>query len=150
MLNYLLRRILLVIPTLLVISLLAFGLNQCTPGDPVVDQMPDIRTSTALETADSYDQVYRRIAKDLGVDQPLFYFSFSSQAYPDTLNRIIPKSHRDNLNRMIGMYGNWPAVENYYQQLQMTTRQVLILSDQQTSDAIIESSKRLQQLSIRS
>jgi len=147
---YLLKRLLLAIPTLLVISLLAFGLNQCTPGDTIATQMPDIRSSTLLKTADLYKKEYRRLAKDMGADSPLFYFSLSSQAYPDTLYRIIPKADRENLSQLIGLYGNWPPIQAYYQQLQKCIQQTLIISDGHKSDALIKTRTKLQQLSIRS
>lgn len=150
MLNYLFRRILLVIPTLLVISFLAFGLNQCTPGDPIVQKMPDIRIRSQAEAAIEYKKVYRRTEKDLGIDQPVFYLSISSQAYPDTINQIVPLSERENLLRMIGLYGNWPVIQEYYRLLQATTQQVLVLNDEYTSDVNIEVRKKIQQLSIRS
>ena len=150
MLSYLLRRILLVIPTLLVISFLAFGLNQCTPGDVVQEQMPDVRNTSATKLAKDYERMYRRVAKDLGQDQPLFYFSISTQAHCDTLKRIVPELHRMNLERMIGQYGNWPAIQAYHQQLQTSIYTILAINDKGNNDARIETKRRLEQLSIRS
>lgn len=150
MIAYLLKRLLLAIPTLLVISLLAFGLNQCTPGDPVVAQMPDIRSSSPFETEKLYQLTYRRLSKNLGTDLPLFYFSISSQAYPDTLYRIIPKADRENLSQLIGLYGNWSEIQAYHQQLQKCIQQSLIISDTHSSNPLIKTRTKLQQLSVRS
>lgn len=143
---YLLKRILLAIPTLLVISLLAFGLNQCTPGDPIAANLDNIRSSSPLKTANLYKKMYREAAKEDGADLPLFYFSLSSQAYPDTLHRIIPKAERQNLSQLIGLYGNWDQVQAYHHQLQKCIRQILIISDYHKSDALIDTRTRLQQL----
>ena len=147
---YLLKRLLYAIPTLLVISLLAFGLNQCTPGDPVLAQMPDIRSSSPLETAKLYQLTYRRLSKNMGADLPLFYASLSSQAYPDTLFCIMPKADRENLNQLIGLYGNWTEIQAYYHQLQHCIQQTLALSDHYSSNTLIKTRTRLQQLSVRS
>lgn len=115
MLRYTLKRLALLFPTLLVISLLAFGLNQCTPGDPVGDQL-----SPPEKGQQSYEQYlnnYQRLAKEVGIDRPLFYFSLHTAAYPDTLHRILPLAHRDNVQRLIGQYNNWSTSQAYYKAL---------------------------------
>src|SRR5579862_7642341 len=63
MTTYLLRRLLLLIPTLLGISLVSFFLMQLAPGGPI-DQMADLNPRVTPE-------VKARIQKDLGLDQPI-------------------------------------------------------------------------------
>ena len=82
---YFLKRILIFIPTLVVISFIAFGLSKMAPGDPVACRggvLPpgdDFRSSL-----DRADLVYRETAEQMGLDKPSFYFTISSLAYPDT------------------------------------------------------------------
>lgn len=109
MLKYLLRRILMALPTLLVISFLAFGLGKCAPGDPVVNVFGE----EAYNSLDPAKQaiIYRSNAARIGLEGPSFYFTLSTAAYPDTLWRIFPLDRRARLEKLIGQTGNWPAVE---------------------------------------
>lgn len=64
MLHYLTRRLLALIPMLLVISALSFGIYQMAPGDPVNAFIP-------LEARDHPDEV-ARVRQMLGLDQPWY------------------------------------------------------------------------------
>lgn len=122
MLKYLLRRTILAIPTLLVISFLAFGLGKCAPGDPVVNVFGEEVYNT-LDPAQQAEK-YRSHAVRLGLDAPTFYFSFTTTAYPDTLWRIFPLDRRARLEKLIGQTGNWPAVKNCDAAISATVRAV--------------------------
>lgn len=112
MLQYLLKRLLLFVPMLFVISFIAFGLNQCTPGDPV---------EAALEGTgvmpSAYLREYKQKAAALELDKPSFYFSLTAVAYPDTLYKIIPQRHRETATALIAQFGNWPEISGYLQQI---------------------------------
>jgi peptide/nickel transport system permease protein len=111
MATYFFRRLLLAIPTLLVISLLTFGLSKCSPGDPVAMVFGE----EAYQTSDPVAQgdLYRKSAARLGFDRPAFYFTLTSAAYPDSLWNVFPLERRERLRRLIGQTGNWQAVKNY-------------------------------------
>jgi peptide/nickel transport system permease protein len=101
--SYLLRRILLAVPTLLVISLATFALSQYTSKDPI-----------AFDYAEN-PSAYRAKAQNLGLDKPAFYLSLSSRVYPDTLHRILPLDDRAQLIRLAEKTGNWEATSRYWQ-----------------------------------
>lgn len=101
MLFYLIRRIALALPTLLIISLVAFGLSQYTDSDPV-----------RVEYAEN-SGAYLAKARQLDLDKPAFYLSLHSLALPDTLHRILPLEHRERLVRLTEQCGNWDAVFRY-------------------------------------
>ncbi|MDO8366153.1 MAG: ABC transporter permease subunit [Saprospiraceae bacterium] len=122
MLKYLLRRTILALPTLLVISFLAFGLGKCAPGDPVVNVFGEENYNT-LDPAQQA-VVYRSHAVQLGLDGPEFYFSLTTAVYPDTLWRIFPLDRRERLEKLIGQTGNWPAVKNYDAAISKTARAI--------------------------
>ena len=129
MFRYLLRRLLLSIPTLLVISWVIFGLNKCAPGDPVTTIYGEDLTSGFDLKQQSAS--YRLKAARLGLDRPDFYFSLTTTAYPDTLYRIFPPERRLRLTRLAGQVHNWPLVSRYEQSLMST----LLLVDQ-TPDSL--------------
>ena len=119
MLRYLIKRVLLFLPTLFVISLLAFGLSKIAPGDPV-----ELITRGGLGAAEgggdvrNRERVYLETARFLGLDKPPFYFALSSAAYPDTLHRIVQKDRREMLQKLIIQYGNWQYITAYNEQIQ--------------------------------
>lgn len=113
MLRYVLRRILLAVPTLLVISMAVFGLSKCAPYDKALESeegsFGDLRQQEAA---------IRRKAERLGLDKPAFYFTLTTAAFPDTLHRIFPASRREFLKKLCAQTGNWPAVASYESALQ--------------------------------
>ena len=119
MFKYIVKRVLLFIPTLIVISFLAFGLSKCTPGDPVENMMPDDMNHT--------ERSYRQAAGRLGLDKPAFYVDFTATAYPDTLYKFVKKYKRKAIQKLIGQYGNWPLIEQYYLQINHFEDQLALL-----------------------
>ncbi len=81
MTTYVVRRILGLIPVLLGISLLIFGITRAVPGDPATILLGQRATEEARE----------RLRQDLGLDQPLpvQYVSFVSRALQGDLGRSI-------------------------------------------------------------
>jgi peptide/nickel transport system permease protein len=108
MLRYVLRRILLAVPTLLVISMAVFGLSKCAPYERALDlgegTYGDLRQQ---ETA------IRLKAERLGLDKPAFYFALTTAAFPDTLHKIFPPSRREFLKKLCAQTGSWSAVARY-------------------------------------
>lgn len=51
----------------------------------------------------------------LGLDKPNFYFALNSAAYPDTLHRVLKYYDRNVLKKLIAQYGNWEAIQTYWQ-----------------------------------
>lgn len=118
MLQYLLKRLLIFIPTILVISLLMFVLSANAPGDPVELMLNknsgnDGQASQKLATEKAYNELRHK----LGFDLPLFYFSFTNATVCDTLYRVPKKAHRENLERLSFENGNWSDVATYYESL---------------------------------
>lgn len=99
------------------------------PGDPAELMLNRSVGGDGGQSADKLagDKAYRMLRKKLGLDLPLFYFSFSNAATPDTLHRIAKTEHRKNLERLINEYGNWQQIENYYQSIQQLEIAVLDL-----------------------
>lgn len=117
MFSYIVKRILLFIPTLIVISLAAFALSKVAPGDPVELRLSGgMQSSQAGQSSEflAGERAYREKAEELGYDKPVFYFKVQAVAYPDTLYQIPKNAHRETLDRMIFEYGNWPQISDYY------------------------------------
>jgi ABC-type dipeptide/oligopeptide/nickel transport system permease component len=94
MFKYILKRILIFIPTLIAISMAIFFLNLLAPGDPV-ESMLNLSGGgeSGGNMADKMAGEGAYLAKraELNLDKPAFYFSLTSAAYPDTLYRSAKK-----------------------------------------------------------
>jgi peptide/nickel transport system permease protein len=137
MLKYLLKRILIFIPMLFVISLITFWLSKLAPGDPLYDENPEM------------EKVIDEMAKRLGLDKPVFYLNFTSAAYPDTLYNIKSRLKRENLKKLIAQHGNWPEIENYYHKVRSLHIQVEKLPDTLARDRVINIRRALNLLYVR-
>ncbi len=132
MLRYLTKRILLFIPTLLAVSLLAFGLSRLAPGDIVLNYLINNPFETAISSPSDLlnaERNYRQAASVLNRDKPAFYFSVSPKAYPDTLFKIVIKDRRETMEKLIARYGNWPKIESYYQSVRALDLKILSQPD---------------------
>ena len=75
MLNYIIRRILLVFPTLFVITVLSFAISRLAPGDPA-ELKAGIGSGQGLSTGEGRDlneKMIELIRKQWHLDKPLFY-----------------------------------------------------------------------------
>jgi peptide/nickel transport system permease protein len=116
MIRYLLQRLLLFAPTLLVVLVLVFGLSQLVPGDPVQEANADEFEQRSISEADLLRMYHRRAAR-MGLDKPAFFFSIQPAAYPDTLYKIPFRQRRDLMLKVLRQNGNWPAVQAYFGQI---------------------------------
>lgn len=115
MLKYILKRLIIFIPTLIVISLLTFVISINAPGDPVDTMLNktsggDGQASQKLAT----EKAYNALRHQLGLDLPVFYFCFTNSSVSDTLYKIPKANHRKTLERLAHNYGVWKNVSDYY------------------------------------
>lgn len=123
MLKYLVKRILVFIPTLIAISLLAFIININAPADPVekLSNTAD-KEGAANQQSNATKKIKQDLRKKLGLDLPVFYFDFSSLGDSDTLHRVGDKDHVACMKELKHYYGNWDDVSDYFLQLDKTLK----------------------------
>jgi len=63
-------------------------------------------------------------AHQKGYDKPIFYFTFSTAAHPDTLYKVFREERRNALHHLVGQYGNWSEITQYKKALQQFDVQV--------------------------
>jgi peptide/nickel transport system permease protein len=131
MLQYLVKRLLLFIPTLLLISMLAFGLSKLAPGDPVSQFLINDPFASPSSPADlgNAEKAYQQAAATLNLDKPAFYFSIQSSIFPDTLYKIVIAPRRETLRRLVSNNGNWAATQHYYLKIKELELMLLSLPD---------------------
>lgn len=118
MLAFALKRLVVLLPTLMVLSGLAFGLSQCTPGDPVLVMMPKDLNVSGEGNPQTYARNYAHAAQKLHRDKPLFYFSLTNAARPDTLHRMVERDLRKAQLSLLHENGNWPLLQEFRQHVQ--------------------------------
>ena len=113
--RYILRRILLFIPTFIIITLLSFIILVHAPGNPVERMMTASQSSGDFSTQSVAQQEQSDYwTHYLGLDLPVFYFGFHSYSEPDTLFKITDKRERSVLSELISVYGNWNEIQKYH------------------------------------
>lgn len=138
MAGYLIKRLLIFVPTLVVISWITFGLSLMTPGDPVM--------GLCAQEGILMEGEYERCARQYGYDLPPFYFSLSPAAFPDTLHRIQPGYRRDMVRKLVAQTGNWEEITVYDQQLQKLLSAAGSLPDSLDRQKKIDLKQTLQEL----
>lgn len=119
MLQYLLRRLALVLPVLFLVSLAVFLLGDILPGDQA-DQAFDL-DDPRLAAADNREAIrasFEEMRKRSRLDLPVFYVGFGHLGECDTLDRVYPASHRQWLEEMSFRYGNWEGITHLYKRLE--------------------------------
>src|SRR6185437_10428847 len=117
MILYITRRILLFIPSLVVISLLAFIINIEAPGDPAARLVNASVNNTEVHNANRKEIINEK-RKEFGLDLPLFYFSVSSLSDSSvpakTWQRYVPAIHfygaKNQYHKWISnivLHGDW-------------------------------------------
>lgn len=147
MFRYILKRLLLFIPTLIVISLISFVISLNAPGDPVEVMM---QGSADLQNANQEigEKQYLQKRHELGLDLPVFYFALGSLAKPDTLYRIHKPAERKMLKKMIAEYGNWKYIQSYFLALKKLekTFHSTKTTDEKSQDLYIKTQIKLSEL----
>ncbi|MBL7814053.1 MAG: ABC transporter permease [Saprospiraceae bacterium] len=142
MVQYIIKRLALTIPTWWVISIVIFGLSRCASSDEVAERL---RFNSESNTSNQIsDAVYAQTAQELGLDKPVFYFSLQPAAFPDTFYKVVRRDERTALERMIWQYGNWPIISLY----QNKVKALLSKISQNTEGEILRNN--LQQLLVQS
>jgi peptide/nickel transport system permease protein len=118
MLKYIAKRVLIFLPTLIIITVIGFVISINAPGDPVERLMTAASSGGEVGTQSASQQEQKKYwKKKLGLDLPVFYFSLSKFSYPDTLYKIYDKNENEALGRLIDEYGNWEQISAYYNRL---------------------------------
>lgn len=111
------HRLLWMLPVLGVISILTFGLQKLTPGDPVwMALQAEGISPTPLNTRQS-KEAYQRKRHDLRLDLPLFYFTLSHQASCDTLFRVITVEDRTWITQLLQETASPEIILQFYADL---------------------------------
>ncbi|MGK0387976.1 MAG: peptide/nickel transport system permease protein [Maribacter sp.] len=114
MFRYIIKRILIFIPTLFAISLVIYMLSVFAPGDPIVNMLSQQQGDGNQSDKIAGEEEYEKMRRKFNFHLPTFYFNLATQADSDTLHKIKKKGEQELLARLTSEYGDWDNVSNYY------------------------------------
>ncbi len=94
---YIIKRLFLIIPTLVLISLLAFFLSRMVPQDPVIAELNKRGQGEGGVDISEYEKIYN----SLELNKPEFYFSIVPKHYPATLNGYSDYTQKQTMQRLL-------------------------------------------------
>lgn len=140
MIKYIFRRILIFVPTLFIITLLAYIISVNAPGDPVERMMSSSQTGEQSASAINRNEQQNYWREKLGLNLPLFYLSMHSLSVPDTFYRIYNCTENETLARMISKSGNWNEISNYFLSVQSLKEKLVV--ERASTSALLSASKK--------
>ena len=151
MFRYFLYRLFIAIPTLIAVSLIAFGLSKIAPGDPVLRSLvsDDMGGFEGVSGRTRFEKEYTAIAKNLNLDKPNFYISLQPAPYPDTLHRIVFYERRQTLKKLLDQHGDWPLVSTYYHGIKTVETALLQLPSSVDKNVSINLRRHIRQLRLQ-
>lgn len=112
--NYIIKRLVLFLPTLLIITLVVFLLSQLIPGDPAERLSGLLSEDQIGKSEDSNLSMYERTYLQLGLDMPLFYFSVQPRAAQFNTRQIAHPGWRNTLKNLMYETGDPQAAIHYF------------------------------------
>lgn len=128
MLQYFIRRILIAVPTIIIISVVAFLLGQTATDDPVSLKSGAVYQGNSKDP-EAEAAFIRSQANNFHLNKPTFYFTITNSSFPDTLYKIFPEWRKDKMIEMATACGKWAPVEAYEKWLSARVRDVEALPD---------------------
>lgn len=112
MVGYVLKRILLVIPTMFIVMIIAFFLSKIVPGDAAESML--VLQGINLDGPNAQKE-YQRNYSFLGLDKPTFYFSLTPDFYPANVNHILSQSKRQQTKSFLLQKFNYKDIKDYFE-----------------------------------
>lgn len=110
MLFYVVKKVLLIIPTVILVMVLAFFLSKLTPGDAAESLMT---IQGVLPQNSNSTHVYETNYKQLHLDKPDFYLSVQPDFFPENINSIITPSKRKEVKTFLYQKYNFEQIFQY-------------------------------------
>jgi len=111
--RYILKKILMIVPTVFLLALLVFFISQFVPGDNV-DAYLELNGSILNEEGNTIDEEYANIAKKLKLDLPSFYFSIHPELYPDNLHKFKIYPNYKLRKSLLDKYKDWSRINKVF------------------------------------
>lgn len=141
MLGFVLKRLFRFIPSLIALSLLIFGLSRLSPGDPVLNALEEFQNSGRTLRTEQETKLIQELKKELGLDNPAFYFSLNRQSDISNYIGIENPSVKANFNELSYRYASGELASIYFQTIvnQDKNKHLLTLNNAKQIEVVLES-----------
>ena len=128
MLQYILRRLLIAVPILFLVSVIVFLAGQQLQDDPFANK--DAQPFTGSTNDPEAEAIYwANQAKILHIHSPNFYFNIALNCLPDTFYKVQPVWRKRVMRQMALQCGEWQPVADYQHALAQSIRVIEALPD---------------------
>ena len=117
---YLIKRIFLIIPTLLVISILVFLLSQLNIQDQLILKADHFKTEKSDPSTFFIQSNFSEA--QLNLNLPPFYFSIYRKSSSDTLYKVKNEKVKHRLEELSIQTGDWISINNFFSTFKRTIR----------------------------
>lgn len=119
---FIIKRLLFIIPTVFLVLIFVFFLNQYAPGDPVEAELRLEGFERGLD-AEIYKQSYSNAADRLKLNRAVFYFSITPNYIVEEINEILPLSERKTIRRLLKIVKDPSPVLAYHHALESISQE---------------------------
>jgi len=119
--NYFLKRILLFIPTLFVISLIIFSISSTSPEETLFAQDENLGKGTNTDFV-SLEKRLSSLRNSLGINKPFFYLSVQRHSLSDTLCNIHIEDIKKSISSWSFSIASWKSTHEVYQKIKTEIR----------------------------
>jgi peptide/nickel transport system permease protein len=127
--RYALIKILLIIPSLFLLSLIVFFMSKIAPGDPVASVV-ELRGQISEEfNTGEVSPEYKMIARELNLDKPVFYFGIHPFYFPDTLYKYVHPARKTVLKAWLHQTGDWERIQQFIYRKNQFTQRITAIPD---------------------
>ena len=128
--RYLINRIILILPTLLLVMLASFAISRFIPGDKAESMMALQGINPDSPVA---DKEYKRLYTELGLDLPTFYFSIVPEFYPDNANAIHNLKWKNQIRELLQQKCRYDDIQKF-----LTAKETLVSELKGSSDSLTD------------
>ncbi len=111
MLIYVIKKVMLIVPTVIMVMVLAFFLSKLVPGDAAESL---ITLQGVLPQSSNANQVYQNNYIQLHLDKPDFYVSIQPDFYPENLNEVLSPTKRKEIKTFLQQKYGFEQVLQYF------------------------------------
>lgn len=115
MTSFVLKKALLIIPSLLALSVIVFFLSKAAPGDRVHMFMAIRGSQPERLEYQQQQKVYAEVYRELDLHKAAFYFSVTPACFPDTLHKIFPAEKKKVMKAWLRQNQDWNWIQSVFE-----------------------------------
>ncbi len=117
------------IVTVLAVMALVFALYQLMPGDVVEARKKISERSETLQQLQDYEQSYQQAAVEIGLNQPIFYFSIAKNKKTDAFFNVVVPRYKDLTIQLMNKNTSFENTQSYITAIRNIEKKCYTIND---------------------